>query len=129
MKLNKISNVAVAAANTQPVRHQLSARTLLSGHAAAAERFGAGFIVLPRPWATQGAGGLATDFAAQLCAVPAGSARTGAAQTSAALIHAAAQFSTAPASGPCASKQYQQMAPAFATSGGEVGPHPPREPA
>jgi hypothetical protein len=102
MKLNMISNPAVAAANAQSIRHQLSACTLRSGRVAAAEQSGAGFIVRPRPWATPDAGGPAAGFAAQL--------------------------STAPTSGPCASKQYQQMAPAFAASGGEVGPHPPRDP-
>lgn len=106
MKLNKISKAGIAA-DTQPVRHQLSACTLRSGRTAAAEQIGAGFIVLPRPRFVEGASGPATGFAAQL---------------------ASAQLSTAPTSGPCASKQYQQMVPAFATSGGEVGPHPPREP-
>jgi hypothetical protein len=101
MKLNMISNDAVAA-NAQSIRHQLSACTLPSGRIAAAEQIGAGFIVLPRLRSIVGAGGRATDFAARL--------------------------STAPTSGPCASKQYQQMAPAFAANGGEVGPHPPREP-
>jgi hypothetical protein len=106
MKLNMISNDAVAA-NAQSIRHQLSACTLRSGRVAAAEQIGAGFIVLPRPWSIEGVGGRATDFAAQL---------------------SAPQLSTAPTSGPCASKQYQQMAPAFAAKSGEVGPHPPREP-
>jgi len=105
MKLNKISNAAVAA-NAQSIRHQLSVCTFRSGRLAAAEQFGAGFMVLPRPWSAQGSGP-ATGFAAQ---------------------RITAQLSTAPTSGPCASKQYQQMAPTFATSGGEVGPHPPREP-
>ncbi len=103
MKLNMISNPAIAADETQSIRHQLSACTLRSGRAAvAAEQFGAGVIVLPRLWALEYAGGPASGFAAQL--------------------------STAPTSGPCASKQYQQMAPAFAANGGEVGPHPPRDP-
>jgi hypothetical protein len=108
MKLNTISNVAIDAADTQPVRHKLSACTLTSGRLAAAEHFGAGFIVLPRPWSANYAGGPSSGFAAHL---------------------GTAQHSTAPTSGLCASKQYQQMAPAFATSGGEAGPHPPREPA
>jgi hypothetical protein len=101
MKLNMISSPVIAAADTRPVHRQLSACTLLSGRAAA-EHFGAGLVVIPRPWSAQGTSGPAAGFAARL--------------------------STAPTSGPCASKQYQQMAPAFATSGGEVGPHPPREP-
>jgi hypothetical protein len=101
MKLNMISKPVIAAANAQPVGHQLSARTFRSGRAAA-EHFGAGSVVLPRPRSAQGGSGPAAGFAAQL--------------------------STAPTSGSCASKQYQQMVPAFATDGGEVGPHPPREP-
>jgi hypothetical protein len=108
MKLNTITNAAIAAADTQPVRHQLSACTLTSGRLAAAEHFGAGFIVLPRPRSADYAGGPSSGSAAHL---------------------STAQHSTAPTSGLCASKQYQQIAPAFATSGGEVGPHPPREPA
>jgi hypothetical protein len=109
MKLNTITDAAIAAAaDTQPVRHQLSACTLTSGRLAAAEHFGAGFIVLPRPRSAGYAGGPSRGSAAQL---------------------STAQHSTAPTSGLCASKQYQQMAPAFATSGGEAGPHPPREPA
>ncbi|MEP7023410.1 MAG: hypothetical protein ABJB47_06265 [Actinomycetota bacterium] len=104
MKMNMISNPTIAAADPQAIRHQLSACTGLSGRVAAAESFGAGFMVLPRPWSaqTQGASGPATVFAAQI--------------------------STAPASGPCARKQYQQMASIVATSGGALGPHPPRDP-
>jgi hypothetical protein len=115
MKLNMISNAAVAA-NAQSIRHQLSVCTFRSGRLVAAEQFGAGFMVLPRPWSAQ-ASDPATGFAAQRS-----TAQLNTAQLS------TAQLSTAPTSGPCASKQYQQMAPAFATSGGEVGPHPPREP-
>jgi hypothetical protein len=113
MKLNTITNAAIDAADTQPVRHQLSACTLTSGRVAAAEHFGAGFIVLPRPWSANYAGGPSSGLAAHLGLVQ----------------FSTGQHSTAPTSGLCASKQYQQMAPAFATSGGEAGPHPPREPA
>jgi hypothetical protein len=136
MKLNMISNPAVAA-DTQPVRHWLSECTLRSGRAAAAEHFGAGFIVLPRPWAAQGTGGSAADFSAPFSAVPFSAVPFSAVPFGAVPFGAVplnpaqpipAQLSTAATSGPCASKQYQQMAPAFATSGGEVGPHPPRDP-
>lgn len=119
--LNKI--MLPADADAQRAR-LTSAGTVLTGHLAVTGSAGTGLVVRIRPrlavlaetaGVTPGRHAASTSFIQARTASP--STQPGAAKTSAAA-----------ASGPCASKQYQDQARSAAAIGGALGPLPPRDP-
>jgi hypothetical protein len=122
-----INKTQPADADAQRARALITVGTVLSGHLAVTGSAGARLVVRIRPRLAVPANTVGVTpgrHAASSSFIQARTALTQARPVS----DLSAQPSTAAASGPCASKQYQDQARSAAAIGGALGPLPPGDP-
>jgi hypothetical protein len=127
-----INKTQPADADAQRARALITAGTVLSGRMAVTGSAGTGLVVRIRPRLAvlaSTAGVTPGRHAASSSFIQARTALIQARPVSGlSAQHGAAKISTAAASGPCASKQYQDQARSAAAIGGALGPLPPGDP-